>query len=92
MNDTAKLVQVYKSSRHAEMYLYLEKGRDVSELPEPLLVRFGEPQPLMLLRLSEERKLARADAAQVLAAIDEQGFYLQMPPSTEELRRRDGGS
>jgi uncharacterized protein YcgL (UPF0745 family) len=92
MNDPVKLVQVYKSPRHAEMYLYLDKGRDVGELPEPLLARFGEPQPLMLLRLSEGRKLARADAAQVLAAINEQGFYLQLPPSAEDLRRRDGGS
>jgi uncharacterized protein YcgL (UPF0745 family) len=92
MNETAKLVQVYKSPRHAEMYLFLDKGSDVGELPEPLLARFGEPQPLMLLRLSAELKLARATAAQVLAAIDEQGFYLQMPPSAEDLRRRDGGA
>jgi uncharacterized protein YcgL (UPF0745 family) len=28
--------------------------------------------------------LARADTARVIAAIDEQGFYLQMPPAREE--------
>ena len=44
---------------------------------------------MMLLQLAPGKKLARADAEQVLAAIDEQGFYLQMPPGPEELRRRD---
>ena len=50
------------------------------------------PEPVMLLQLAPGRKLARADAQQVLAAIEEQGFYLQMPPTPDELRRRDGAT
>ena len=90
MSDAGLIVQVYKSPRRDEMYLYVEKGFDPRELPEPLLARFGEPEPLMVLHLSPGRKLARADAVQVLNAIEENGFYLQMPPSAEELLRRDG--
>ena len=89
MSERSKLVQVYRSPRREEMYLYVEQGRGVGELPEALLARFGEPEPVMLLQLTAERQLARADAAQVLAAIDEQGFYLQMPPSAADLQRRD---
>jgi len=74
------------------MYLYVDKGKNLDELPEVLLKKFGEPESLMLLPLKADRKLARADAAQVLAAIDEQGFYLQMPPTPEELLRREGQS
>ena len=45
----------------------------------------------MLLKLEPGRKLARADVQLVLAAIDEQGYYLQMPPSTGELLKRHHG-
>jgi uncharacterized protein YcgL (UPF0745 family) len=40
--------------------------------------------------LDSQRKLARADTAEVLADIAEKGFYLQMPPTAAELLRRDG--
>ena len=40
--------------------------------------------------LDPERKLARADATEVLEKIDQQGFYLQMPPTAAELLSRDG--
>jgi hypothetical protein len=46
----------------------------------------------MMLMLSPGRKLARADAKEVLREIDENGFYLQMPPTMEELLRREGVS
>ncbi|MCP1365046.1 YcgL domain-containing protein, partial [Halomonas sp. BBD48] len=49
-----------------------------------LLERFGQPVSLMTLLLTEDKALARADAGKVMAAIDEQGFYLQMPPAKEE--------
>jgi hypothetical protein len=36
--------------------------------------------------LTPERRLARTSAAEVLRAIREQGYYLQMPPLPETLR------
>lgn len=80
-----RLVQIYRSPRRAEMYLYVDKMRALEDVPEALLASFGEPQPVMSLLLDGERKLARADARQVLAQISEQGFYLQMPPSTADI-------
>ena len=56
----------------------------LSDVPPELLARFGKPAPVMTLHLTPGRKLARADAATVLASIDRQGFYLQMPPGTVE--------
>ena len=44
----------------------------------------------MSLLLGPQQKLARADAGEVLRCLAEQGFYLQMPPTADELRRRDG--
>ncbi len=83
------LCQVFKSSRREEMYLYVEMSRGLADVPGELLARFGEPCPVMLLELTPERTLARADAAEVLEQIAEQGYYLQMPPTPSELARRD---
>ena len=83
--------QVFKSSRQQEMYLYVEKSRGAEDVPSDLLARFGEMIPVMVLLLSPERKLARADVQAVLASIEKQGFYLQMPPTMAELLARDGG-
>ena len=85
-------VQIYRSPRKAEMYLYVDKDRALQDVPDSLLASFGEPQPVMSLLLEPGRKLARADAAQVLAHISDHGFYLQMPPTAAELAKRDGGN
>jgi uncharacterized protein YcgL (UPF0745 family) len=37
----------------------------------------------MTMLLHPERKLARADINKVLADIEEQGYYLQMPPQAD---------
>ncbi len=83
------LVEIFRSSRKEEMYLYVEKARGLVDVPEVLLKQFGEAESVMTLVLEPDRKLARANAAEVLADIEEKGFYLQMPPTAEELLRRE---
>lgn len=78
------LCEIFKSPRREEMYLYVEKARGLVDVPEVLLERFGKPVSAMTLILDESRPLARADAAEVIAAIDAKGFYLQMPSAREE--------
>ncbi|MDX1452916.1 MAG: YcgL domain-containing protein [Oleiphilaceae bacterium] len=78
---TKRLCSVFKSSRKAEMYVYVDRKVGTTDLPEALLKVFGEPIHVMDLILTEEKKLARASAPEVLSSIEEQGFYLQMPPS-----------
>jgi uncharacterized protein YcgL (UPF0745 family) len=84
------ICQVFRSPRKQEMYLYVDKARGLVDVPEVLMTQFGEPQAIMTLLLDPQRKLARADTAEVLADIAEKGFYLQMPPTAAELLRRDG--
>jgi len=79
--------QVYRSPRRAEMYLYVDKSEGLARVPASLLQRFGEPEAIMLVHLDGKRRLARADADEVVARIGEQGYYLQMPPGPAELRR-----
>jgi uncharacterized protein YcgL (UPF0745 family) len=71
------------------MYLYVDRERGLVDVPAELLERFGEPQEIMNLVLTPERKLARAEVTEVLASIEQRGFYLQMPPTPEEIRRRE---
>lgn len=84
------ICQVYRSSRKPEMFLYVEKSRGYEDVPPALLAQFGEPEALMVLLITPQKKLARANAVEVLAQIEELGFYLQMPPTSAELLLREG--
>lgn len=88
-NPQARIIEVFSSPRKEEMYLYVEKSVGIAEVPEPLMTQFGEPRSVMTLLLDPQRKLARVDAREVLSAIQEQGFFLQMPPTPAQLQRRD---
>ena len=90
-------VSIYRSPRVPDMYLFVptvlpgstpEESREdelSALLPVALLERFGEPVFSFSLALWPERPLAQANAATVLAAISKQGFYLQLPPTTNGL-------
>lgn len=71
---------IYRGSKVAEMYLYVDEKEDLARVPEALLTRFGRLEAVMTLELHPQKKLARADAGTVLQQIESQGFYLQMPP------------
>ncbi len=78
------ICSVYRSTRHEGMYLYVEKSVGVEKVPDVLIKKFGVAEHAMTLVLSEERKLAQADVSKVISAIQEQGFYLQLPPQPEQ--------
>ena len=87
---TGRFVAVYKGARKPEAYLFVDKARGLADVPEVLLSQFGETAVVMTLMLDPGRRLARSNAAQVLAAIKSQGYFLQMPPTMDELLSRDG--
>ncbi|TBR37991.1 YcgL domain-containing protein [Marinomonas agarivorans] len=84
MSLEQRLVQVFKSSKKDEMYLYVAKEAGLAEVPEELMSRFGEGISVMLLMLNKEKQLARTTGEKVLTAIEEQGFYLQLPPAKDD--------
>ena len=81
-----RLCAVFRSRRNADTYLYVDHREGFARVPEALLRELGGTERAMTLALHPERKLARADVAEVLRAIEERGFYLQLPPlpGTEE--------
>ncbi|HEY9036399.1 MAG TPA: YcgL domain-containing protein [Pseudomonadales bacterium] len=78
------LCDVYRSSRVDGMYLYVAREEGLDRVPESLMKRFGRAEPALSLALTLRQKLSRANAADVMHAIQEQGFYLQMPPKEGE--------
>jgi len=78
------IVSVYKSSKKADTYLYIEKRDDFKPVPKVLLETFGRPKFVMMVAL-QKRDLSIADKEKVMAKIREQGFYLQMPPPEVDL-------
>ena len=76
---------IYKSSKKQDSYLYIEQEDDFSRLPEILISALGKLDLVMTLDLSSQKKLARADIKQVISALQQDGFYLQMPDESERL-------
>ena len=72
-------VSVFRSSKKQDTYIFVKRGQEWAELPESLQGVFGAPVHSMDLVLTPERKLARTTGQQVLDAIEDKGFYLQMP-------------
>ncbi len=72
---------IYKSNKKNELYLYLNKQDDFSSIPEAILKSIGQPEYVMQLEITPERKLARENATDILKGIEENGFFIQMPPT-----------
>ncbi|WP_208952146.1 YcgL domain-containing protein [Rahnella sp. ChDrAdgB13] len=79
------LCVIYRSTKRDQTYLYVEKKDDFSRVPEELLKGFGVLQFSMMLNLTGREKLASADISKVRQALEEQGYYLQVPPPVESL-------
>lgn len=77
---------IYKSQKKEELYLYITKKDDFSEVPQALYDSMGkEPVFVMELELSPEKPLAREDVNDVINNLQQQGFHVQMPPKLEKL-------
>ncbi|MCA2015511.1 YcgL domain-containing protein [Vibrio tritonius] len=78
------LCSIYKSSKKEGTYLYVPKRDDFSQVPDTLMQVFGKPSFVMLVNL-DKRQLALVDVEKVKSALNEQGFFLQLPPPPENL-------
>ena len=84
MSQKRIICSIYRSKKKDEMYLYVDKTKALSLVPEVLLSMFGKPEHRMDMLLTFDKKLAKASAEDILASIEEKGYYLQMPPVREK--------
>ncbi len=74
---------VFRSSQKDFTYIYLLAGHDFDDLPDTLKEVFGQPEVVMNLKLTPERKLAYSDIKQVMQNLSEQDYHLQLPPKED---------
>ncbi len=82
---------VYRSAREAELYIYVRREEALARVPPDLLAKMGNMSEVLTLKLTPDRKLARVKAVDVLAAIADKGFFLQLPPDFNPARFTMGG-
>ncbi|MDC9720256.1 MAG: YcgL domain-containing protein [Gammaproteobacteria bacterium] len=84
MSQSRIICSIYRSKKKDEMYLYVDKAKALSMVPETLIKMFGKPEHRMDMLLTADKQLSRAKAQDVLSGIKDKGYYLQMPPVREE--------
>ncbi len=62
------------------MYLYLSAEDAFDVLSDELLSSFGTPEFVLSLELNTTRKLARVETSKVITALQQDGYFLQLPP------------
>jgi len=72
---------VYKSAKKPDHYLYIKTEENFSRVPKQLIALLGRLEQVMKLELDSERKLARANVADVIQNLYDNGYYLQLPPT-----------
>jgi len=74
------LCVVYKSLRQFDYYLFVRKDEGLDRVPDALKTLLGNLEEVTEVDLHAQRKLAQADAVEVMAQIEAEGYFLQMPP------------
>ncbi len=84
------MCSIYKSSKRLDTYLYVPFNSKLEALPETLMAMWGEPELVMHLDLAKKDKLALVKIEDVKAKLEEDGYYLQMPPTEDDIARLIG--
>lgn len=76
---------IYKGSRKANTYLYVERENDFSRVPQIVLDLLGSLELVLDIDLAKRERLARAEITEVINKLMEQGFFLQLPPGDDQF-------
>lgn len=76
----ALVCTIYKSIKQTDTYLFVLQGEELKNLPTSLIQTLGKLEHVMNLSLTEKKKLAQSNARNVIQALSQQGYYLQLPP------------
>ena len=78
------ICDIYRSPKKDQLYLYVPKLQGLKGVPAALLEMFGTPALAFTMVLTVDKKLAKEDATKVMAALVEQGYFLQLPPVNDD--------
>ena len=74
---------VYRSSRKKQTYLFIPEKDNFNSVPESLLKLFGQAEFSFDFDLTSERKMVLVDSSEVIRNIQENGYFLQLPPGDD---------
>jgi uncharacterized protein YcgL (UPF0745 family) len=77
---------VYRSDKRPGTYVYTIAGEGLERVPPALRQSLAPLVEALSFELTPDRRLARADAAVVLANLCSAGFHIQFPRSEWERR------
>ena len=77
---TAMEVEVFKTARRPDTFLFLPEGLLPSEWPNGLEEIFMPAEKVLSLTLTADRPLAAQSATRVMEEIAAKGYFLQLPP------------
>ena len=78
------ICSVYKTAKRADTYLYVNRDDGLKRVPTALLERMEPLQHVMDMPWRADRDLARVRADVLRQALNEQGFFLQLPPAPDD--------
>jgi len=80
---------VYRSNKKSGLYLYLREKDYFDEVPESLITLLGDMNFSFEFNLDQDRELVRAESAEVLRLMKENGYFLQLPPPKSEVSEKN---
>ena len=85
-------VDVYKTLRRPETFLFVPAGLASNEWPDGLADIFHPAEHVMTLTLTPERPLAAQPADLVMNEIAKRGYFMQLPPTASHDGESAGGT
>ena len=73
-------VEVFKTARRPDTFLFLPEGLPPGEWPDGLEEVFMPAEKVLSLMLTAEQPLAAQSATRVMEEIVAKGYFLQLPP------------
>ena len=73
-------VEVFKTARRPDTFLFLPEGLPPGEWPDGLEEVFMPAEKVLSLTLTAEQPLAAHGATRVMEEIVAKGYFLQLPP------------
>ena len=73
-------VEVFKTARRPDTFLYLPQGLSPNEWPDGLEEVFMPAKKVLSLTLTADQPLAAQSATRVMEEIAAKGYFLQLPP------------
>lgn len=71
---------IYKTEKTEGLYLFVKPSQRFDELPEELHSLFVNPERFLQIKLDENKALAQVNVLDVMASLEEKGYFIQFPP------------